>query len=312
MGLGHDHSHGSAHDHADGRAADRGRLVKVLAITGSVLLIEVVGAWLTGSLALLADAGHMATDASAVLIALSASWVATRPSGPRATFGLHRAEILAAMVNAVVLLGVCGFLGVTAVRRLISPTEVHGEGMVVFAALGLLANLVSLAVLLRADRTSLNIRGAFLEVLTDALGSVLAIVAGIVIWATGFARADAIATLLIAVLILPRSLALIRDAGRVLLEATPKDLDVDAVLEHLSAEPGVVGVHDLHAWTITSGINSFSVHVTVSDEALAERGLGEILDRLSACVAEHFGIRHATFQVEPASHRQHEDLGICE
>ncbi|MGN0062709.1 MAG: cation diffusion facilitator family transporter [Nocardioides sp.] len=305
MGAGHSHGH----DHAAGRAVDRGRLVKVLAITGTVLVVEVVGAWLTGSLALLADAGHMATDATAVLIALSASWVATRPSGPRATFGLHRAEILAALVNAVVLLGVCGFLGWTAIGRLVEPTEVHGEGMVGFAVLGLLANLASLAVLARADRTSLNIRGAFLEVLTDALGSVLAIVAGAVIWLTGFDRADAIATLAIAVLILPRSLALIRDAGRVLLEATPADLDVAAVLEHLSDVPGVVAVHDLHAWTITSGMNSLSVHVTVTDDALAVRGLGAILDELSECVAEHFGIRHATFQVEPESHLSHEDLG---
>lgn len=309
MGLGHDHSH--AHGHAEGRAADRGRLLKVLGVTATVLVIEVVGAWLTGSLALLADAGHMATDATAVLIALSASWVATRPSGPRATFGLHRAEVLAALVNAVVLLVVCGFLAWTAVGRLFTPTEVHGQGMVGFALLGLLANLVSLAVLARADRTSLNIRGAFLEVLTDALGSVLAIVAGLVVWLTGFERADAIATLAIAVLILPRSLALVRDAGRVLLEATPHDLDVPSVVQHLSEVPGVVEVHDLHAWTITSGMNSFSVHVTVTDEALAERGLGEILDQLSGCVADHFGIRHATFQVEPLSHRSHEDLGVA-
>lgn len=303
MGAGHDHTH------AGGRAVDRGRLLKVLAITVSVLLIEVVGAWMTGSLALLADAGHMATDASAVLIALSASWMATRPSGPKATFGLHRAEILAALVNAVVLLGVCGYLGWTAIGRLANPTEVHGEGMVGFALLGLLANLASLAVLAGADRTSLNIRGAFLEVLTDALGSVLALAAGLVIWLTGWERADAVATLAIAVLILPRSLALIRDTGRVLLEATPSDLDVAAVHQHLSDVPGVVEVHDLHAWTITSGMNSFSVHVTVTDEALGARGLGAILDDLSDCVSEHFGIRHATFQVEPLSHRSHEDLG---
>jgi cobalt-zinc-cadmium efflux system protein len=303
MGVGH------SHDHSAGRAADRGRLAKVLAVTVTVMAIELVGAWLTGSLALLADAGHMATDASAVLIALSASWVATRPRGPRTTFGLHRAEILAALVNAVVLLGVCGFLGVTAVRRLVEPSEVHGEGMLAFALLGLLANAVSLAVLARADRTSLNIRGAYLEVLTDTLGSVFAVVAAAVIWLTGFERADAIATLAIAVLILPRSIALVRDSVRVLLEAAPTDLDLGEVTAHLSGVPGVVAVHDLHAWTITSGMNSLSVHVTVTDAALAARGLGAILDELSECVAEHFGIRHATFQVEPESHLAHEDLG---
>ncbi|WP_235737046.1 cation diffusion facilitator family transporter [Nocardioides alcanivorans] len=303
--MGHGHGHG----HAASRAADRRRLVQVLAVTGTVLVIEVIGAWLTGSLALLADAGHMATDASAVLIALSASYVATRPAGPRATFGWHRFEVLAALVNAVVLLGVCGFLGWSAVRRLAHPTEVEGGGMLLFALAGLLANLVSLAILANADRTSLNIRGAFLEVLTDALGSVLAIVAGAVIWLTDWTRADAIATLLIALLILPRSLSLIRDAGAVLLETAPRDLDLLDVERHLAEVPGVVEVHDLHAWTITSGMPSLSAHVAVTDAALAERGVGAYLDELAACVADHFGIRHATFQVEPAGHRKHEDLG---
>jgi len=303
--MGHGHGHG----HAASRAADRRRLVQVLAVTGTVLVVEVIGAWLTGSLALLADAGHMATDASAVLIALSASYVATRPAGPRATFGWHRFEVLAALVNAVVLLGVCGFLGWTAVRRFADPADVEGGGMLLFALAGLLANLVSLAILTRADRTSLNIRGAFLEVLTDALGSVLAIAAGAVILVTGWTRADAVATLLIALLVLPRSIALIRDSAAVLLETAPRDLDLSEVERHLAEVPGVVGVHDLHAWTITSGMPSLSAHVAVTDGALAERGVGAYLDDLSACVAEHFGIRHATFQVEPAGHRRHEDLG---
>ncbi len=305
MGAGHGHGHG----HASGRAADRSRLLQVLAVTVVVLVVEVVGAFLTGSLALLADAGHMATDAAAVLIALSASWVATRPSGPRATFGLHRAEILGALVNAVVLLGVCGVLTVTAVRRLVEPSQVRAEGMVAFAVVGLLANGISLWIMSRTDRTSLNVRGAFLEVLTDTLGSILAIVAGAVIWLTGFDQADAIATLLIAALILPRSLSLLRESVAVLLESTPPGLDVSAVEEHLRSQPGVVDVHDLHAWTITSGLLSMSVHVTLTDEALVARGLGRVLDDLSDCVAEHFGIRHATFQVEPVSHRAHEDLG---
>ncbi len=306
--MGHGHGH-AAEGHAASRAADRGRLLKVLAVTLTVLVVEVVGALLTGSLALLADAGHMATDGAAVAIALSASWVATRPRTPRATFGLHRAEILGALVNAVVLLGVCGVLGWTAIRRLAEPTSVNGEGMLGFALVGLLANLISLGIMLRADRTSLNVRGAFLEVLTDTLGSILAIVAGLVIWLTGFERADAIATLLIAVLILPRSLSLLRDSVAVLLETTPAGLDVATVEEHLRRVPGVVDVHDLHAWAITSGMPSLSVHVTVTDQVLAEHGIGAVLDDLSTCVAEHFGIRHSTFQIEPVSHRSHEDLG---
>ncbi|MFS3127449.1 cation diffusion facilitator family transporter [Nocardioides sp. Bht2] len=309
MGVGHGHGHSGGGGHAEGRAADRGRLIKVLAVTAVVLVIEVIGAWVTGSLALLADAGHMATDASAVLIALSASYVATRPPGPRATFGLHRAEILAALVNAVVLLGVCGWLFWAAIGRLRNPETVHGSGMVGFALLGLLANLVSLFILMRADRSSLNIRGAFLEVATDTLGSVLALVAGVVIWATGWDRADAFASLAIAVLILPRSISLIRDSAAVLLETAPAGLDLADVRRHLTEVPGVVDVHDLHAWTITSGMPSLSAHVTVTDELLAQAGVGEVLDRVSACVADHFGIRHVTFQIEPVSHRAHEDLG---
>ncbi len=303
--MGHGHGHG----HAAGRAADRSRLAKVLAITVTALVVQVVGAWWTGSLALLADAGHMATDASAVVIALSASWVASRPVRGRATFGLHRAEILGAVVNAVVLLGVCGVLGWTALRRLIEPTEVHGVGMLGFALVGLAANALSLTVLMRADRSSLNIRGAFLEVLTDTLGSLFAIVAAVVIATTGFLRADALATLAIAVLILPRSVSLLRDAGAVLLEVAPAGLDLDEVHRHLSEVDGVVDVHDLHAWTITSGMASLSVHVSVTDEVLAARGPGPVLDALSRCVADDFGIAHATFQVEPVGHRHHEDLG---
>jgi cobalt-zinc-cadmium efflux system protein len=301
--MGHDHGH------AAGRAEDRARLRVVLAVTASVLVLEVVGWRVTGSLALLADAGHMATDAAAVVLALGASYVATRPGGPRSTFGLHRAEVLAALVNAVVLLVVCGYLLYAGISRLSSPEHVDAGPMVAFAAIGLVANGISMAVLVRAERGSLNMRGAVNEVLADLLGSVLAVVAGIIIWTTGFTRADSIATLLIAVLILPRSFALARDATVVLLEIAPKGLDLEEVRTHLMDVPGVTDVHDLHAWTITSGIPSLSAHVTVTDACLAERGVGATLDELCACVAERFDIHHATFQVEPASHREHEDLG---
>jgi len=300
---------GHSHGHATGRAADRARLRIVLAVTASVLVLEVVGWLVTGSLALLADAGHMATDAAAVVLALGASYVATRPAGPRSTFGLHRAEVLAALVNAAVLLVVCAYLGYAGISRLSSPTEVDAGPMVAFATVGLVANAVSMLVLSRAESGSLNMRGAVNEVLADMIGSLLAVVAGVVIWTTGFTEADAIATLLIAVLILPRSFALLRDATVVLLEIAPKGLDLDDVREHLLEVPGVTDVHDLHAWTITSGIPSLSAHVTVTDACLAQRGVGATLDELCACVAEHFDIHHATFQVEPVTHREHEDLG---
>lgn len=313
MGQGQGHGHGGGHrggrGHAASRAHDRRRLRWVLAVTAVVLVVELVGAWLTGSLALLADAGHMAADAGAVVLALGASYVAGLPRGARSTFGYHRVEVVAALVNGVVLLGVCGYLAYAGIGRLTDPPAVDAPGMVGFALVGLLANGVSLAILSRGDATSLNLRGALNEVLADLLGSVLAVVAGVVIWVSDGHRADPVASLVIAAMILPRALLLVRDAGRVLLELAPADLDLDDVRHHLAHAPGVVGVHDLHAWTITSGLTSLSAHVTVTDAVLAERGVGAVLDELADCVATHFGVRHTTFQVEPESHLAHEDLG---
>ncbi len=298
--MGHDHSH------AAGRAEDRRRLALVLGVTSSVVVVELVGAWLSGSLALLADAGHMLSDTAGLLLALSASVIATRPATPRRTFGYHRAEILAGLINAVVLLGICGYLAYAGTRRLFAPSEIDAPQMLVFAAIGLTANLVSVMLLAGRRDNSLNMRGAYLEVLTDTFGSVAVIAAGLVVLGTGFERADPIASLLIAGLILPRSWALLSEAVGVLLEATPRGLDLDDVREHLAGVDGVVDVHDLHAWTITSGMPALSAHVTVSDECLDERGVGPVLDDLTECVGRHFGIDHATFQVEPASHREHE------
>jgi cobalt-zinc-cadmium efflux system protein len=303
MGAGH------AHGHALGRAADRSRLKVVLAATVVVVAVELVGAWISGSLALLADAGHVLTDAAGLVVALSASYVAARPATSRATFGMHRAEILAALANAVVLLGVCGWLALVGVRRLVDPVEVETTPMLAFALVGLVANGGSLALLSGRKESSLNMRGAYLEVLGDLVGSVLVVAAALTITATGFLRADPLASLTIAVLILPRSFSLLRDAGSVLLERTPTGLDLDDVRRHLLAMDGVVDVHDLHAWTITSGMPSLSAHVTVSDACLEHRGVGSLLDDFSECVGSHFAVDHVTFQVEPESHRAHEDLG---
>ena len=303
--MGHGHDHG----HAAGRAVDRSRLKLVLLVTVVVLVVELVGAWVAGSLALLADAGHMATDAAAVVLALGASYVAKRPAGPRSTFGYHRAEVLAALVNALVLLGLCGYLAWAGIGRLVDPQDVEAVPLIGFAAVGLVANGVSLGILNRSSTGSLNLRGATTEVFADLLGSLLAVTAGVVILTTGWQRADPVASLVIAVMVLPRALLLLRDAVVVLLEIAPSELDLDVVRDHLLATPGVVDVHDLHAWTITSGLPSLSAHVTVTDEALASDGVGGMLDRLCACTADHFDVRHATFQVEPESHREHEDLG---
>lgn len=306
MGHGHGHGHGG---HGAGRAADRRRLKIVLGVTGAILVLQAVGGVLTGSLALLADSAHMAMDAGGVLLALGASYVAARPAGERTTFGYHRAEVLAALANAVVLLVLGAVLLVAGVSRLADPGEVDAGPMVLFALTGLVANGVSMAVLSRSDTGSLNLRGALMEVMADLLGSVFAIVAGLVILLTGFQRADPIASLLIAVMILPRAVTLARDALRVLFEVAPDGLDLGEVTAHLRRMEGVVDVHDLHAWTITSGLPSMSAHVTVTEDALATYGVGGMLDRVSSCVAEHFEVRHATFQIEPESHREHEDLG---
>jgi cobalt-zinc-cadmium efflux system protein len=297
------------HGHAEGRAVDRSRLRLVLAVTLLVILVDVVGAWLSGSLALLADAGHVVTDAAAVGVALSASYVAAMPATSRRTFGFHRAEILAALANAVVLLGVCGGLAVVGVLRLFQPIRVDTGPMLWFAVVGLVANAMSLLLLVNRRDESLNMRGAYLEVLGDLLGSALVVVAALVIMTTGFQRADPLASLLIAVLILPRSWRLLREAVSVLLETTPSHLDLEDVRAHLGRVRGVVDVHDLHAWTITNGMPVLSAHVTVTDECLEQRGVGSLLDEFSGCVASHFSVEHATFQIEPQSHRDHEDLG---
>ena len=211
---------GAGHDHAAGRAQDRARLRVVLLVTAVVAVVELVGAGLSGSLALLADAGHMLTDTATIVLALSASYVATLPATPRRTFGYHRAEILAALINAVVLLGVCGYLLVTGVRRLVDPADVAAGQMLVFATVGLVANLLSMALLASRRDESLNMRGAFLEVLGDTLGSALAIVAGVVIVTTGFTRADPVASLVIAA----RDL---KPAGRTLMVQAPSSVFED-------------------------------------------------------------------------------------
>jgi cobalt-zinc-cadmium efflux system protein len=304
--MGHEHGHAG---HGVSREADRRRLLLVLAITSSILVVELVGAWLAGSLALLADAGHMATDAASLVLALGASYMASRPAGRRSTFGWHRAEILAALVNAAVLLGVCAFLAYAGIQRLADPPDVQEGALIGFGAVAMLANAISLLIINRGDTDNLNLRGAATEVLADLLGSVLAVAAGLTIALTGWNRADPVASLLIAVLILPRSLRLLRDSAVVLLELAPIDLDLEDIERRLCSQPGVLDVHDLHAWTITSGLHSLSAHVRVDEATLEREGVGAVLDRLVGCARADFDLDHVTFQIEPPQHMDHEDLG---
>ncbi|MDZ4092911.1 MAG: cation diffusion facilitator family transporter [Arthrobacter sp.] len=301
--MGHDHSHTHG---LTGTARHRKRLVAVLAITLAVVLIQIVGALISGSLALLADAGHMLSDAAGVFIALLAAWIATRPASDQRTYGYQRAEVLAALANALVLIVISVVIFTEAIRRLGSAPEVQTGVMLFAAALGAVANLVSLLILRGAQKESLNVRGAYLEVLGDLLGSIAVIAAALVIMVTGFQTADTIASIVIALMILPRAWHLLRDVVDVLLEATPKGVEVQMIREHILAVEGVVSVHDIHIWTITSGVPVFSAHVVVEDAALGARGADQILDKLVSCLGSHFDTEHCTFQLEPVSHAEHE------
>ena len=302
MGAGH----GNGHSRGTATGTYRNRLFGVLAITLSIMVAEVIGGLVSGSLALLADAGHMLTDAAGVGLALLAAAFAARPATPERTFGYMRFEILAAVINALLLFGVAGYVLIEAVRRLIEPPAVSTGIMLTVAAVGLVANAGSLLMLHGAQQASLNMRGAYLEVLGDLLGSVAVIVAAIVIGLTGFTRADAIASAAIGLMILPRTWALLREAVGVLLEATPKGVDLTEVRQHINETPGVLGVHDLHAWTITSGLPVLSAHIVVTEDALADGGGGRVLDQLGECLAGHFDVEHCTFQLEAPGHREHE------
>ena len=293
--MAHDHHHSAA-------AAHRGRLRAVFAITVAVLVVEVAGAALSDSLALLADAGHVLADGAGIGLALLAIRFAARPATPQRTFGYYRLEILAAVVNAVLLFGVAGFVLVQAWRRLFEPPEVASGLMLAVAAVGLVANAVCMWLLHGGQRDSLNLRGAYLEVWGDLLGSVAVLAAAAVIAVTGFRAADPIASALIGVLILPRTWRLLREAVDVLLEAAPKGVDLAEVRRHLLETAGVTDVHDLHAWTITSGLPVLSVHVVLERDADA----GRVLDGLGDCLAGHFDIEHSTFQLEHPEHRGHE------
>ena len=299
---------GHAHDHAREAAGNRTRLGIAIAIVASVLVVEVVGAWLSGSLALLADAGHMLSDLIGLVIALIAAFVAARPATDRQTYGYQRVEVFAALINGVILLVVAASVTVEAIGRLTAaePAEVQSGPMLVVAVIGLVANLVALLVLRGGSRESMNLRGARLEVFGDLLGSIAVILAALVLIATGFEQADAIASLVIAAMIVPRALLLLRDVMRVLSESAPADTDVAEIREHILATSGVVAVHDVHVWAITSGSHVFSAHVEVEPEVFESGRTGELLDELGGCLDAHFDVEHSTFQLEPSGRGEHE------
>ncbi|BAJ76125.1 Co/Zn/Cd efflux system component [Microbacterium testaceum StLB037] len=300
------------HDHAPAGgirdASNRRLLATALTLTASVMVVQIIGAILSGSLALLADAAHMFTDAAALVVALIATAIASRPADDRRTFGYQRAEVLGALANGVILIVLCAWVGIEAVQRLLAPAEAEVQGglMLVVAAVGMVANAISMWLLGRAQKRSINVRGAYLEVLGDLVGSIAVIIAAIVIVTTGFTQADAIASLLIAVLIVPRAIGLLREVVVVLTESAPVDVHVAEIRQHLRDTDGVVDVHDVHVWQLTRGAPVFSAHVIVEDEALIDGRAARILESLQGCLADHFDVEHSTFQLEPAGHVEHD------
>ncbi|WP_020116587.1 cation diffusion facilitator family transporter [Streptomyces canus] len=308
MGAGHDHGHAHSHAPAGGTATSAyvGRLRVALSITLTVMVVEIVGGVVADSLALVADAAHMATDALGLGMALLAIHFANRPPTGNRTFGYARAEILAALANCLLLLVVGGYVLYEAIQRFVTPADTEGGLTIVFGAIGLVANMISLTLLMRGQKESLNVRGAFLEVAADALGSLAVIVSAAVILTTGWQAADPIASLVIGVMIVPRTFKLLRETLDVLLESAPKDVDMAEVRTHILALDGVEDVHDLHAWTITSGMPVLSAHVVVRSDVLSAIGHEKMLHELQNCLGDHFDVEHCTFQLEPVGHAEHE------
>jgi cobalt-zinc-cadmium efflux system protein len=286
----------SSHGHRRTTAAARSRpaLLATLVLTVAFMVVELVAGLWINSLALIADAGHMLTDAGALGLALFASWVAARPPTPEKTYGYYRAEILAALVNAVLLLVVAGGILYEAWRRMLAPAPVPGVPMALVAAAGLGVNVACAWLLHGGARESLNVRAAYLEVLNDALSSLAVLIAAGVVITTGLTAADPLASAAIALLIVPRTWRLLRQAVNVLLEGTPAHLEVADIEAAMTRVPGVLRVHDLHVWTLTSGREAMSAHVVVADVRESER----LLESLHAVLHTRFGIDHTTIQIE--------------
>ncbi|MCE9566484.1 MAG: cation diffusion facilitator family transporter [Planctomycetes bacterium] len=277
----------------------------VFGLTATYFIVEVAGGFVTNSLALLADAAHMLTDVGGLALALFAAWMSAKPATPQRTYGYYRVEILAALANAVVLFAMAFFILFEAYRRFREPPEVSSIPMLAVAAVGLFVNLIGIGLLRQSSGESLNIKGAYLEVVSDLLGSVGVIVAAGVMWGTGWYYADPIFSVVIGLFILPRTWGLLKQAVNVLLEATPANINLVEVEAALLAVEGVASVHDLHVWTITSGIDSLSVHVVLKG-SLPLGVVETVLDRASAMLKEKFRIAHTTIQVERADRKAHE------
>lgn len=313
----HDHDHTSlggrgdrgghgGHQHGVSENADRRYLWVALVLLAGFMLTEVVVALTSGSLVLLSDAGHMLSDVGALAAALWAMRLAARPARGNWTFGWKRAEILSAAGNGITLLVISGLIAFEAIRRLITPPPVSGGPVLVVALIGVVVNIAATFSLARANRSSLNVAGAFAHVLTDLYAFIGTAIAGVIILVTGYTRADAVASLIVVALMLHAAWGLLRDSGRILLEAAPREVDLDDVRGHLLDVPEVRAVHDLHIWTVTSNLPTVSAHIVVEDMCFHNGFAPQVLDRLQACLGGHFDVEHSTFQLEPVTHASHE------
>ncbi|WP_431836063.1 cation diffusion facilitator family transporter [Cellulomonas sp. Y8] len=309
MGAGH--SHGPTPDQVGHVPDMRKKLTIAFSLTFTVVIAQAIGSWVTGSLALLTDTAHALTDSTGLMVALIAATLMLKPATSRRTWGFRRIEVIAALAQATLLIVVGTYAAIEGIRRLFNPPEVASNELLVFGIVGLAANITGLIILSSSRGANFNMRAAFLEVLNDALGSLGVIIAAIVISTTGFQRADAIAGLFIALLIVPRAVTIMRETTSVLMEFTPKDLDLDEVRAHILALEHVRDVHDVHASTVGTGLPTITAHVVVDHECFTDGHAPDILHDIRECVAHHFpvSVSHSTFQVETEGAHHDEPAG---
>jgi len=292
---GHNHNHGHSGSHAHARGQAPKAIIAAMVVTLIFMVVELIGGWLANSLALISDGAHMLTDVGAMLLSLFAIWIARRPYSGSMSFGYHRAEILGALVSGLLIWAIAGVLVYEAFARLVQPPEVQGKIVFVVATIGLLANFLSMKMLHSSKEHSINVRAAYLHLFSDALGSIGAIIAGLVLWLTGWRMIDPIVTFFFAVLMILSSWSLLREAVEVLMESTPRWIRVDQIRKELLTIPNVTEVHDLHIWTVSTGRLALSVHLIA--------GAGKnVLSAANELLRSKYGIAHTTIQVEDPEH----------
>mgnify|MGYP000859481964 FL=1 len=294
------------HDHGSAGMSNRPQLIRALFMGLSIVVVQVVGAIWSNSLALLADAAHTLTDVAGIGLAIAAITVAARATKPHRTYGLYRLEIIATIANGLLLLGLSAYILFEAIHRWSDPEPIKPGIMIAAALYGVVVNGLALAMLRRGRGEALAVKGAYLEVMSDTLGSLGVVLAGVVVLVTGFDRADVVVSVAIALFMIPRTLLLLREAFGVLMENAPRELDLDGMREDMLAVPGVIALHDMHVWTITSGLLAMSCHVTVSDDPFTGGCGSQVLDDLQGLLHDKYGLTHTTLQLEPPAHAEHE------